>query len=690
MTNRDDQQNQPAGEAPLQSWKEIADYLERDIRTAQRWEESGGLPVRRHGGSAGSVYAYPSEIQSWRASRETKPGGEAALTSAREQPRRLLIPTLAIAGAVGGALLVIGFGPVLNPPSPIAQAAGDGVRTELVWPQAKGISPEGSVSPDGKFVTYVDWFDGGNLAIRNLETGENRRLTQTADNGSVFANNSRISAAGDRVAYSWFLGSPDAATTELRLMSLGDYTEQPRTIWSPGDGSHASVQDWFPDGDRVLAIVQKSSDHQIVTVSVTDGDVRQIRSIAWTDDPRARISPDGRYIAYSRSASRDEPAKDIYVVAVDGSSEAAIVQHAANDELVGWSPKGDYLVINSDRGGQPGLWIQPLEDAAPVGQLQLIVPNVDVAAGMGLTKDGSLYYSVRVSQQRLKLAEIDLQTGKFLAEPKNAVERFVGHNSRGTFSPDGEEFAYLSEREGRRNRAIVVRTLATGEERIVPHDLKYVLGMFWPTGGHSLIVGGRDDRDRYGQFSLTNGHADLILQGGNRDLSPDGARLLYRSRQPEDRSIFSYRLADGSVERVPGDFGTGQFSALADGRIATIRNRTEILLHPAAGGEGKILWRTDEDHQFGRQVARTPDGKALVVLRRDSDTGADTSAGMWRFWVVPVDGEPPYPTELLHERYGRVNIHPDGKHILYAHGGSFFQMWAMRNLPFDLQERARQ
>ncbi len=55
MTNRDDQQNQPAGEAPLQSWKEIADYLERDIRTAQRWEEPGGLPVRRHGGSAGSV-----------------------------------------------------------------------------------------------------------------------------------------------------------------------------------------------------------------------------------------------------------------------------------------------------------------------------------------------------------------------------------------------------------------------------------------------------------------------------------------------------------------------------------------------------------------------------------------------------------------------------------------------------------
>ncbi len=155
MTDRDHQHNQPAGEAPLQGWKEIAAYLGRDARTAQRWEASAGLPVRRHGGSAGSVYAYPSELQSWRASRRTKPGEEAASTPAREQPRRRLISALAIAGTVVVALLVIRFGPVLNPPSPIAQAAQDGVRTDLVWPQAK-ISPEGSVSPDGKFVT-LEW-----------------------------------------------------------------------------------------------------------------------------------------------------------------------------------------------------------------------------------------------------------------------------------------------------------------------------------------------------------------------------------------------------------------------------------------------------------------------------------------------------------------------------------------------------
>ena len=48
-------------EKPLQSWKEIAAYLERDERTARRWEKSAALPVRRHGeGKGSSVYAYPS------------------------------------------------------------------------------------------------------------------------------------------------------------------------------------------------------------------------------------------------------------------------------------------------------------------------------------------------------------------------------------------------------------------------------------------------------------------------------------------------------------------------------------------------------------------------------------------------------------------------------------------------------
>lgn len=53
-------------EDKLDSWKEIADYLGRNVRTAIRWEKDRGLPVHRiPGGQRHAVYAYRHEIDAW-------------------------------------------------------------------------------------------------------------------------------------------------------------------------------------------------------------------------------------------------------------------------------------------------------------------------------------------------------------------------------------------------------------------------------------------------------------------------------------------------------------------------------------------------------------------------------------------------------------------------------------------------
>ena len=50
----------------LESWKAIAAYLKRGIRTVRRWEREEGLPVHRHVHRVlGSVYAFKSEIDLW-------------------------------------------------------------------------------------------------------------------------------------------------------------------------------------------------------------------------------------------------------------------------------------------------------------------------------------------------------------------------------------------------------------------------------------------------------------------------------------------------------------------------------------------------------------------------------------------------------------------------------------------------
>jgi len=54
----------------LDSWKEIAGYLNRGVRTVQRWEREEGLPVRRlQHDKLGSVYAFRQELDAWFAGR---------------------------------------------------------------------------------------------------------------------------------------------------------------------------------------------------------------------------------------------------------------------------------------------------------------------------------------------------------------------------------------------------------------------------------------------------------------------------------------------------------------------------------------------------------------------------------------------------------------------------------------------
>jgi TolB-like protein/Tfp pilus assembly protein PilF len=109
-----------AGGPRLESWKEIAAHLGRDVRTVQRWERGEGLPVhRQQHDKLGSVYAFRDEIDAWRAARSARPEETPAAISppglAPRPPGRrrsvrvaaLGVATVVIAGiAVGGWLTV--------------------------------------------------------------------------------------------------------------------------------------------------------------------------------------------------------------------------------------------------------------------------------------------------------------------------------------------------------------------------------------------------------------------------------------------------------------------------------------------------------------------------------------------------------------------------------------------------------
>ena len=89
----------------LESWKEIAVYFDRGVRTVRRWEKDEGLPVHRHAHQKqGTVYAYAFELDAWRESR--RPGSDAG-TGPSWRPRarlgRVMIAVLPFVDLGGSA-----------------------------------------------------------------------------------------------------------------------------------------------------------------------------------------------------------------------------------------------------------------------------------------------------------------------------------------------------------------------------------------------------------------------------------------------------------------------------------------------------------------------------------------------------------------------------------------------------------
>ena len=77
----------PVNPAILNSWKEIARYLGRGVRTVQRWEYQFGMPVHRPAGKDRSaVLALASELDRWLQRTPIQSGGNGSADEAAPTP----------------------------------------------------------------------------------------------------------------------------------------------------------------------------------------------------------------------------------------------------------------------------------------------------------------------------------------------------------------------------------------------------------------------------------------------------------------------------------------------------------------------------------------------------------------------------------------------------------------------------
>src|SRR5579862_7679961 len=170
----------------IHSWKEIANYLNRTVRTVQRWEHSEHLPVHRRThdlNAAGPVYAYKSELDAWLLEvfppNEIREAGEAQeaveAPALRETPGRAETPPvnrkrILLFTTLGAAVLISAF------------------SVWKLWPHGKpavslevvrltdfpGTKRTPALSPDGKYLAF-SWNgqnqDNFDIYTRSLYSG---------------------------------------------------------------------------------------------------------------------------------------------------------------------------------------------------------------------------------------------------------------------------------------------------------------------------------------------------------------------------------------------------------------------------------------------------------------------------------------------------------------------------------------
>lgn len=677
----------PANEAPLESWKEIAAYLKRDVRTVKRWEKSEGLPVHRHLHQArSSVYAYPNELEAWWAQRRPALEQAASALSWRRPASAFALATVLLLALVSSA-----SSPIVSSVGAAAAGDGSGIVARQVW-AGPDVDVLGSPSADGRYLTYVDW-STGDLAVHDLTTGEKRRLTNKGPwtQSDEYAEFSLLSPDGQQIAYAWF----NEKFYELRLIGFDGST--PRVLYRNEDLSYVQPAAWSPDGKRILTIFARQ-DHtnQIAWVSVPEGSVQVLKTFDWRY-PNARLSPDGSYVVYDFPPREDAPERDLYLLAADGKRELAVVEHPAHDFLLGWSPDGSQVVFASDRTGTVSIWAMAVADGRPQGHPRLVRQNVGNIFPIGITPKGSLFFGMG-GLLDVYVAEFDTAAGNLLTSPQNVTHRFIGTNYGPSWSPDGRSLAYVSRRgpprSGIRSKVVVIRDVRTGEERVLTPPLNLsnnpTLAPSWSPDGRYLLLAGSDQKGRAGFYRLEVETAALIpivqsTPGNNLALwrgarwSPDGQAIFFQrqGKTSTEATLVRRELATGQETVLYGSRQIHAWALSPDGRQLAFTTedekggdilRSDVLkVIPAAGGEAREVLRVPGKEDIVALVW-TPDGRSLLFGRTDYSASEQDPAERKEVWRIAVAGGEPVRIglSLRPMQLSTLRFHPDGKRIAFT------------------------
>jgi len=548
----------------------------------------------------------------------------------------------------------------------------------------------GGVSPDGCLLSYVDWYTGnGELAVMDTATGKKRRLTHkdSEDDPWHMVSRSIFSPDGKKLAFARWKADD---TTDFRIINA-DGSGQ-RILLDNEEIYSFLPNDWTPDGKNILGVLQKKDKkNKIAYVSAVDGNLRIIKEFDKSCPGKLILSSDGRWIAYDFPQDEKSDKRNIFLLSEDGKREIPLLNHPADDRLLGWTPAGDWILFSSDRSGNWDAWIVPFSNGKTKGDPTLVKQDFGQMRGIGLqpmgfTQDGSFYFGDLVWLENIYLAEVDTEKTDVLEPPKKMAQRFEGSNCDPVWSPDGQSLAFLSRRErhGLKSSAICIINMDSGEEIELLPKLRNLGGLRWLPDGKFFIVLGTDENDQTGLFKMDarTGETALVATGdsGYHALrcSPSGKKVFYEADVWKEQ-LFRILMFDLDTQQKKEVYRSkGQIIRMdisPDGKRLVFHEIFDnTLKHISVDGSHPQVLLKLEDGGIN-SVAWSADGKDIFF----SKTIEGSKVGKCELWRIPSEGGEPEKFNLAGDGLIDLNIHPDGSRIAFTLWQADEQVWVMEN-----------
>jgi Tol biopolymer transport system component len=351
----------------LDSWKEIASYLNRDVTTVQRWEKREAMPIHRHlHDKMGSVYASRAELDAWARGRNlqsTQQNGNSAPPSDSPAPSPdppALPPhpvpsssrsrwTFALLAAA--LALVIGAGLWLHTTehfwrNPIADAQFQTVT------DFDGVEEAAAVSRDGHLVAFLSDRDGQmDVWLTQVGSGQFHNLTRGSAPELVNPSIRTLGFSPDNSLVTFWVRSNSGNIGVWAVPTLGG---QPKPYL---DG--VAEFDWSHDGSRLAYHTPGPGDPLFVSNGLQrSGGTPIFTAPSGLHSHFPLWSPDTAYIYFVQGSLPDK--LDIWRIPPTGGTPERITSHNGRVSYPVLLDRRTLMYLASDSDGA-GPWLYSMD-----------------------------------------------------------------------------------------------------------------------------------------------------------------------------------------------------------------------------------------------------------------------------------------------------------------------------------------